>query len=49
MVLKNDGSVWATGSNKHGQLGLQASKISEKAYVRVVQINNGAVHDGVLF
>ena len=39
MVLQQDGSVWATGSNRLGQLGTGSTE-SEKIFV---QIRNGAV------
>ena len=36
MVLKRDGSVWTTGTNKHGQLG-DGTQISNATFVKVVE------------
>ena len=35
MVLKNDGTLWATGANEYGQLG-DGSKTTRKTFVRVL-------------
>ena len=40
MVVKDDGSVWATGENGYGQLG-DGSTISKKSYVKVIASNYG--------
>ena len=34
MVLKQDGSIWATGSNEYGQFG-DGSTASEDRFVRI--------------
>ena len=40
MILKQDGSVWVTGSNRHGQLG-DGSYTDRRNFVRVV--SSGAI------
>ena len=40
MVLRQDGSVWVTGSNRHGQLG-DGSYTDRRNFVRVV--SSGAI------
>ena len=43
MVVMQDGSVWAAGSNKDGQFGI-ASTPSTSTFVKVAAINNGGNH-----
>ena len=45
LVLKNDGSVWATGSNEFGQLGV-GTKSNQMSYVKVVSSGATAVAAG---
>ena len=40
MVLKQDGSIWATGSNEFGQFGDNSAK-SENIYIRIFPLRNG--------
>ena len=37
MILKNDGSIWATGSNQYGQFG-DGTTTSRKAFVRLAPV-----------
>ena len=48
MILKQDDSIWATGSNAHGQLGddLTSFKIF---YSRLAQFGTGAGHETIIF
>ena len=43
MVVKNDGSLWASGSNKNGQFG-DGSTISENRFIRLKPFAEGASH-----
>ena len=45
MVLKQDGSVWLTGENDHGQLG-DDSQIDNSTFVQVIESNAIAVSAG---
>ena len=44
MVLKKDGSIWATGSNMEGQLG-DGSTITTNTFARLPPLNTGSRHD----
>ena len=46
MVLKQDGSIWATGSNKYGQFGDGSTKM-EKSFFRLSPFGNGVGHDTI--
>ena len=39
MVLKQDGSVWATGNNDHGQHGDGHNGNNRRSFVKVTSIN----------
>ena len=41
MIIKHDGSLWATGANIYGQLG-DGSTIDRSTYVRVLSPRDGA-------
>ena len=41
MVLKEDGSIWATGSNQDGQFG-DGSTVSQQKFVKLAPFKNGA-------
>ena len=45
LLLRKDGSVWATGKNDHGQLG-DGTMISKKVFVKVVSSGIQAVAAG---
>ena len=40
MVLKEDGSIWATGSNRDAQFG-DGTKIYQKSFVRLTPFRSG--------
>ena len=40
MVLKEDGSIWATGSNKDGQFG-DGSRTSQVVFVKIEPLYQG--------
>ena len=43
MVIKEDGSVWATGSNEYGQLGVNGTK-SAKTFLRLTEFSDGTAN-----
>ena len=44
MVLKQDGSIWATGSNRDGQFG-DGTRTFQKTFVRLSPFGAGTVYD----
>ena len=47
MVLKNDYSVWLTGSNKFGQFGDDSKAVGYQGFIQVIGSGNGfGFHDG---
>ena len=47
MVLKQDGSVWATGSNEYGQFG-DGTATSTKNFIRLEVRHDGTGNDTTL-
>ena len=45
MVLKADGSLWATGANGYGQLG-DGTALDKKTFTVVVPSRDGACFQG---
>lgn len=48
VVLKSDGTVWATGSNQYGQPGVDEKKISSNkitTFIQCVDSNGQAIED----
>ena len=46
MVLKGDGTVWATGDNGYGQLG-DGTTISKSSFVKVFSGHQGTILAGL--
>ena len=43
IALKKDGTIWATGSNQHGQFG-DGSSVSTKSYVKIQEFGDGETY-----